>query len=72
MKRIFLVPVLAACTASLSGCVVAPAQPVYADYPTQVYAPGPAYVAPAPVVVTGGYYGGYGHYYGRHGHYRHW
>ena len=47
---------------ALSGCVVAPAHPVYVA-PAPVYVrPAPVYVVPAPVYYGGGYYGGHRHW----------
>lgn len=61
-KLLALIAVIAA-TASLSGCVVYPARGGYG------YGGPDVYVAPPPIVVSPGYYGGWG-YYG--GHRRRW
>jgi|GEM_PF-2303385 len=70
MKTKLLFAGLVALSASLSGCVVAPA------YDGPGYYGGPAVVvAPAPVIYHGyygGYYGGYRGGYRYHGPYRHW
>jgi hypothetical protein len=43
----------------LGGCVAYPAYPGYGAYPGYRYGYGYGYAAP-PVIVGGGYYGGYG------------